>query len=103
MIAKVDNNDSDIIPEKLLTLKPKVYKSGLILLIEHNIFVSRGSKEMAEEAVNNMEVQNTQKSSTNKQRKAGQQMSIQSAFANAKEKLLNDLSHSTDSSSNEDN
>ena len=59
---------------------------------------------MAEEAVNNMEVQNTQKSSTNKQRKAGQQMpSIQSAFANAKEKLLNDLSHSTDSSSNEDN
>ncbi len=38
MIAKVDNNDfsfvindSDIIPEKLLTLKPKVYKSGLII------------------------------------------------------------------------
>ncbi len=57
---------------------------------------------MAEEAVNNMEVQNRQKSPTNKQRKTGQQMSIQSAFANAKEKLLNDLSHSTDSSSNED-
>ena len=37
MIAKVDNNDSDVIPEKLLTLKPKVYKSGLILLIEHNM------------------------------------------------------------------
>ncbi len=38
MIAKVDNNDfsfvindSDIIPKKLLTLKPKVYKSGLII------------------------------------------------------------------------
>ena len=84
-----------------LTLKPKVYKSGLILLIEHSISVPRGSKEMAEEAVNNMEVQNRQKSSTNKQRKTGQQMSIQSA--NAKEKVSNDLSHSTDCRSNEDN
>ena len=48
-------DDSDFIPEKLFTVKPKTHKSGLILLIEKNIFISWESKELAEEAVNNME------------------------------------------------
>ena len=41
MIAKVDKgnfsftiDNSDFVPEKLLTLKPKTHKSGLLLLIE---------------------------------------------------------------------
>jgi hypothetical protein len=87
MIAKVDKGDftftidnSDIVPEKLLALKPKTHKSGLLFLIEKNVFVS-GSKEMAEEAVNNMDM--PKRSSVLKKRKTGQQMSIESAFANA--------------------
>ncbi len=50
-----------------------------------------------------MEVQNRQKSSANKQRKTRQQMSIQSAFANAKDNFSNDLSHFTNSIGNENN
>jgi hypothetical protein len=45
--------------------------------------VSGGSKEMAEETVNNMQKQNMPKKSTVKKRKTGQQLSFESAFANA--------------------
>ena len=76
-------DDSNFVPEKLLTLKPKTHKSGLILLIEKNIFISRESKELAEEAVNNMEIGNRQKSCANKRCKIGKQMLIETAFAKA--------------------
>lgn len=71
------------IPEKLLALKPQLHKSGLLLLTEKNIFLSGESKEMAEKAVHNIEKQNIPKKSTVKKHKRGQQMSIESAFANA--------------------
>ena len=85
-------DDSDFIPEKLLTLKPKTHKSGFILLIEKNIFISRESKELAEEAVNNMEIGNRNK----KKRKIGKQMLIETAFAKAMNNNTNNSSHSSD-------
>ena len=89
-------DDSDFIPEKLLTLKPKTHKSGLILLIEKNIFISWESKELAEEAVNNMEIGNRQKSCVNKKCKIEKQMLIETAFAKAMDNNTNNSSHSSD-------
>ena len=106
MIAKVDKGDftftidnSDIVPEKLLALKPKTHKSGLLFLIEKNVFVS-GSKEMAEEAVNNMDM--PKRSSVLKKRKTGQQMSIESAFANAVCDPSDNASNSSDDDDEDD-
>ena len=65
MIAKVDKSDfsftidnSDFIPEKLLALKPKpTHQAYFSVLIEKNIFVSGGTKEIADDCQQHAETE----------------------------------------------